>query len=349
MIEVLITNDSPAVRDYLYHILSADPALSVVGVVKNGQEAITFVQWHRPDVVVMDIVMPYMDGFEATRRIMETVPVPVVIVSGSSGPEETIKTFRALEAGALAVVKTPPGLSAPDATQAAKTLVDMVKLMSEVKVVRRWPRVHQAETLLSAGPQVRPRHPSGGIDLVAIGASTGGPAVLHTILSGLAKDLPVPLCIVQHIAPGFLPGMVAWLGQATGFPTRAATHGEPFLPGHAYLAPDGFHMGVSRDGRIILSHEAPEDGQRPAVSYLFRSVAQGFGARAVGVLLTGMGRDGATALKYMKDQGAVTIVQDRDSAVVHGMAGEALRLDAATYVLPPQEIAAALTQLVNNP
>jgi two-component system, chemotaxis family, protein-glutamate methylesterase/glutaminase len=186
------------------------------------------------------------------------------------------------------------------------------------------------------------------VQVVAIGASTGGPVVLQTILSGLPKNFAVPVLIVQHMAPGFVQGFADWLAQSSGFPVHIPTAGEYPRPGHAYVAPDGVHMGVGTGGRVILRRDEPEDGLRPAVSHLFRGVAQVFGRQAVGVLLTGMGRDGAEALKLMRERGAVTIAQDKKTSVVHGMPGEAIRLDAAMYVLPSENIAAALTGLVQQ-
>lgn len=154
--------------------------------------------------------------------------------------------------------------------------------------------------------------------------------------------------IVQHISLGFVDGFKEWLAGASKFPVHIASHGEQPLPGHAYIAPDGFHMGVGIGPRIVLSDDAPENGVRPSVAYLFRSVAQVMGSRAVGVLLTGMGRDGADELKAMKERGAITIAQDEESSVVYGMPGEAIKQDAADYILPPEEIAAVLTALVEN-
>jgi two-component system, chemotaxis family, protein-glutamate methylesterase/glutaminase len=220
--------------------------------------------------------------------------------------------------------------------------------MSEVKVVRRWSRSRIAPAVLPANGRTQLRAASAGVRLIGIGASTGGPLVLQTILSGLPKDFPVPLLIVQHIARGFLPGMVEWLSQTTGLRVHIAAHGAVPLPGHAYVAPDDFHLAVDAGGHMILAREEPESGLRPSVSYLFRSLAQTCGASAVGVLLTGMGKDGAVELKRMKDCGAFTIAQDRDSSIVHGMPGEAIELGATTQVLPADKIAGALIAQVGH-
>ncbi|MCG2739096.1 MAG: chemotaxis response regulator protein-glutamate methylesterase, partial [Syntrophaceae bacterium] len=268
------------------------------------------------------------------------------IVSASTSAKEVASTFRALEAGALAVVLRPPGMGHPEHETAARELIQMVKLMSEIKVVKRIPRVAKERTPV---PPLAPALKAGtGIQLVAIGASTGGPPVLQKILSGLPKDLTVPVLIVQHIAPGFVEGFVKWLAGASRFPLHIAAHGEQPKPGHGYVSPDGFHMGVGSGPRIVLSDHATENGLRPSVAYLFRTVAQVLGPRAVGVLLTGMGRDGAEGLKMLKDMGALTIAQDEASSIVHGMPGEAIKLDAATYVLPPEGIAAMLVTLAEK-
>jgi two-component system chemotaxis response regulator CheB len=180
---------------------------------------------------------------------------------------------------------------------------------------------------------------------VAVGVSTGGPPVLQTILAALPRNFSVPILLVQHIAPGFTQGFADWLAQSSGLPVQAPVQGQPILPGHVYVAPDGFHMAVGPQGQVHLNTEEPENGLRPSVSHLFRSVVHAYGPRAVGVLLTGMGKDGASELKLMKEQGAVTIVQDKETSVVHGMPGEAIRVGGATYVLLPEKIRMALTNL----
>ncbi|MBI4462806.1 MAG: chemotaxis-specific protein-glutamate methyltransferase CheB [Acidobacteria bacterium] len=348
MTKVLVVEDSPVLRELLVHILTSDPEIQVVGTASNGKEALEFLQANRPDVITMDIHMPKMDGLEATRRIMETQPRPIVIVSGSSTLGEATIAFRALEAGALAVVQRPRGMADPHYVASAEQLVQTVKLMSEVKVVRRWPRPGReaAAAVPSAVPPVELKRLPAEVEVICLGASTGGPQVLLTILSGLPKNFPVPLLVVQHMTPGFVQGFVEWLGQSSGFSVQVAAPGEYLRPGRAYVAPDGFHMGVDRTRRIVLSEHEPENGLRPSVSYLFRSVANVYGERAVGVLLTGMGRDGAEELKLMKEKGAVTIGQDEESSVVYGMPAEAVRLEAATYVLSFHRIATALAQLV---
>ena len=346
MIRVLIVEDSDTVLQFLTHVLASDPSIEVVGRARNGAEALDAVVRTKPDVVTMDIHMPQMNGFDATRQIMESHPTPIIIVSGSSDVKEIATTFRALEAGALALIPRPSGPGHLDHEATAKELVQTVKLMSEVKVVKRWPR-HRIQGVMPSPPPVKTLGTSVDTQIVAMGASTGGPVALQRILSGLPKDFPRPVLIVQHMAPGFIQGFVNWLAQSSSFKVRVAAHGESVLPGNIYVAPDSFQMGI-RGGRIFLTQDAPEHGLRPSVSYLFRSVADAYGAGAVGVLLTGMGTDGAEELKLMKDKGATTIAQDKESSIVYGMPGEAVKLDAASYVLPPDKIAAALSSLVRG-
>ena len=346
MIKVLVVEDSPVVREFLVHILGSDPAIRVVGTAHDGEEAIEAIARTRPDVITMDVHMPKMNGLDATRRIMETCPTPIVVVSGSTDPREVATTFEAMEAGALAVLRRPAGLGHPDYEATVRELVQTVKLMSEVKVVRRWPRARRDPVARPA--QARLDHAPGKVRIVALGASTGGPPVLQTILSQLPRDFPAPVLVVQHMAAGFVRGFIEWLGHSSRLPIHLAAHGEQILPGNVYVAPDELQMKVERGGRIALTRDAPENGLRPAVSYLFRSVAEVYGSDAVAGMLSGMGRDGADELKLLKDMGAATFAQDKDSSVVHGMPGEAIKLGAATFVLPPEKIAAVLSRLAKN-
>lgn len=343
-IKVLVADDSPLMLTLLVELLNGASDFEVIGAVEDGQAALDFLErtGTRPDVLLVDIHMPRLDGFEVTRRIMETRPLPIIICTATADPHELAVTFRSIEAGALACVQKPVALG-PDFEEKRRNLLQTLRLMAEVKVVRRWNRQHAA-----ASAPVSDRNPTSraaaapGIRFIGIGASTGGPPVLQTILSSLPRDFPVPLLIVQHIAPGFLGGMVGWLNETTGLRVHIAAHGAAPLPGHAYVAPDDFHLAADAGGRLRLVREAPETGLRPAVSYLFRSLANTCGPAAIGVLLTGMGKDGAAELKEMRNRGACTIAQDRETSVVHGMPGEAIERDAATLVLPADRIAGAL-------
>lgn len=342
-IKVMIVEDSPTARQLLHHVLAADPSLEVVGAARSAAEAMDMLLRTGPDVVTMDVHMPGVDGLALTRKIMESHPLPVVIVSASWRPGEVSKTFRAMEVGAVAVAPKPYGPGHPQFEADVEKLRQTVRLMSEIKVVRRWPRSQPNAAGESAPPPAVHRH---GIRVVAIGASTGGPPGLRTVLAGLTRDFPVPVLIVQHIAEGFLAGLAEWLEQVTRVPTHVATHGSLPLPGHAYLAPERMHMGLGRGTRIELSGAPPENGLRPSVAHLFASVAEQLGPRAAAVLLSGMGADGVREMKTLRDLGALTIAQDRETSTVFGMPGKAVEIGAAKYVLPPSRMVCVLKQAV---
>ncbi len=343
-IKVLVVEDSLVVRELISHILTGDPHIQVIGSAATGEEAVEAAARTRPDLITMDVNMPGINGYEATRRIMETCPVPIIIVSASYDPRDLSKTFRAMEAGALAILPPPLGPGHRESRARANELIRTVKLMSEIKVVRRWP---QSQTT-PAPPRIEARKTLAKIEIVTMGASTGGPVVLKQILEGLGVGFPAAVLVVQHMSPGFIPGLAEWLSRSTRWPVQVARHHKQLLPGQVYLAPDGFHMRVNRFGLIELSSGAPVNGMCPAISPLFSSVAEHYGPKAAGVLLTGMGSDGAAELALMKERGAVTIAQDKESSVVHGIPGEAIRLGAAMYVLGPEQIAQLLKALVEN-
>jgi two-component system chemotaxis response regulator CheB len=346
MINAFVIEDSPVARDYLVYILETDPEIRVMGTADSGEAALEFLARHRPDVILMDIHLPGIDGFETTRRIMSTSPVPIVVCTASIHFNEVHTAMRALEAGALAVLKKPKGLGDPDAEADAAAVIRTLKLMSEIKVVRRWNRAKAPAPVAAAPiPSDRIVHDAA---IVAIGASTGGPPVVARILSGLSPGFAAPILVVQHIASGFTAGFAEWLGTTSGLPVHVAQGGEIPLPGHVYVAPDDHHLRVGVRGELQTTRDEPHNGLRPSAGILFRSVAERFGRRAVGVLLTGMGRDGAEELKLMADKGALTVAQDEESCVVFGMPAEAIRLGAARFVFPPEKIAELLTVAVRR-
>jgi len=343
VIRVLIVDDSPSVRGFLRHILG-NAGLEVAGEAENGLRAVELAAELRPDVITMDMNMPILDGIAATQAIMETTPTPIIIVSGHWEPEKVAETFEALGAGALAILERPRFDDAGFERQ-KEHLVSTIRLMAEIKVVRRRARpVPDQPSHAAWQPRKLLRR-----ELVAVGASTGGPQALRAILADLPGDFPAPLAVVQHISRGFLPGLVQWLGSHSRLRLVIAEHGQTMKPGTVYFAPDDRHMLVTRDRLVRLSDEPPVGTLRPAIGHLFRSVAETYGSRAVGVLLTGMGREGARELKLMRDRGAVTIAQDKSTSIVYGMPGEAVKLGAATYVLPLESIAAKLLRVLEEP
>lgn len=338
-VRVLVVEDSPVARELLLHLLSSDPMLQVVGTARNGEQALEMVERLSPDVVTMDVVMPRMDGLEATRRIMEIAPVPIIIVSSTVNRREVSTTFEALRAGAVAAIPRPAGPGNPDFQTARLELVRTVKAMAEVKVIRRW---SSAAISPSAPPSL---NGEASPLVVAVGASTGGPEAIRRLVAGLPRDFPLPVLVVQHMAAGFLGGLAEWLGRFSALPVSLGEAHQPARPGRIYIAPDDHHMGISRELRLTLASTPPEKGVRPAVGFLFRSVREACGRRAAVVLLTGMGDDGVREMKALREAGAMTIAQDRESSVIYGMPGEAARVGAARFHLPPEEIARMLARM----
>lgn len=350
MINVLIVDDSLTTREFLKYIIELDPELRLTGEARTGDEAVRRVAEQRPDVVIMDIQMPGMDGYKATREIMETHPLPIIMYSSLVAPEKTENIFKAMQAGAVAVAQKPPGLANPESRPLVDKLLRTVKLMAEVKVVRRLPRKHSPQPARPVAKLLSARNLT-DVRIIAIGASTGGPPVIQRILKDLPRDFPVPIAIVQHIAAGFLPGMLEWLSRETPLKLKIAETGDALLPGQVCFAPEDADMGISGDGKLLIRRHSRNQGQvalnRP-ISHLFQSVAAHHGPYAIGILLTGMGNDGAAGLRQMMLSGAQTLIQDRETSTVFGMPAEALKLDAAQYVLSPSEIATFLTGLARQ-
>jgi len=216
--------------------------------------------------------------------------------------------------------------------------------MSEIKLVRRIKKTKGNNKSVNGREKLK----DGRYKLIATGASTGGPIALQKFLTNLPSNISVPILIVQHISAGFVKGFVEWLMNSTHYPIHVASDGEEALPGHVYVAPDNYHMGIDSRLRIFLSNDPPENGLRPAVSYLFKSCANYLGDKTIAVLLSGMGKDGSEELKLLKDNGYLTYAQDEKSSVVHGMPGEAIKLGGACHIYPPEEIGKSIQNVFNS-
>jgi two-component system chemotaxis response regulator CheB len=275
---------------------------------------------------------------------MQTTPVPIVIVSASVKSEEVQKSWQAVEAGAVAVLEKPRFMEKGQRSPDIDRLVRTVKLMSQVKVVRRWKRTSSAP-LIERDRRKKTLPKLRNVEIAAIGASTGGPPVLQSIFSQLPADFAVPILVVQHIAPGFSEGFVEWLSKSTPLELTLAVDGQRIEPGCIYVAPDECQMRVRKTRRISVTPDEAVNGHAPSVSCLFQSVAESFGQDSIGILLTGMGRDGANELKTMRDCGALTIAQEKESCIVYGMPGEAEKLGAAEHFLAPEAITGMLKKL----
>ena len=340
MPRVLVVDDSPASRRLLTHILGGAEDVTVVGEAMNGAEALRMTSRLKPDVITMDVQMPVMDGFEATRRIMSLTPTPILMISAVQ-PDEVAWSFKAIEAGALTVLAKPPGPLSPQFDAQAAMLVRTVKELAQVKVVTR----HLPRNIrpVSARPSGRPR---AEVKIVAIGASTGGPAALAKVVSGLPADFDVPVLVVQHIGGGFDRGLVEWLDGVGQVRVSLAAQGKSLEPGNVYVAPHDRHLGVSRAGRILLSDAPPIGGHRPSATHLFHSVASAFGPNAIGVIMTGIGTDGCDGIRVLRQMGGTVLAQDRESSVVYGMPRAVVDAGLADRVVGLESIAAVITSLV---
>jgi two-component system chemotaxis response regulator CheB len=338
-IRVLIVEDSRVIREFLEHIIGQDPRLVIVGSVGTAEEALLLLDRVSPDVISMDIRLPGMNGFEATRRIMAERPTPIVVVSASVECEDLRITMNALQAGALTVLEKPVGTASADYEALAERLCTQLAIMSQVNVVRRRvpakfePRPERLAVLQTADYR-----------MLGIVASTGGPNALVRLLEGLGPDFPLPIVVVQHITASFLPGFASWLEGVSPFSVCIVGDRKAVAPGTIYLAAPDRHLRVELGG-VRLDAGDPVCAQRPSGTVLFESMAKTLGARALGVLLTGMGEDGAEGLLQIRNQGGYTIAENESTAVVYGMPGEAVRLGAVCESLPLPAIAPRIREI----
>lgn len=353
LIRVLVAEDSPTARALLVGMLSSASGLEVIGEATNGIDAVEMTKRLRPDVVTMDIQMPGLDGFEATKRIMIEAPTPIVIIS-SLDVKSVEFSMEALRAGALAVLPKPVGPTSGDFGQVSRYLAATVRSMSQVKLVQRSRDTARHKAYGSAATPAIAASPGAMLTpptapkVIAIAASTGGPAACHKIFGELPADFPVPILLVQHMALGFAEGFAKWLDGSSALRVKIARAGEPIRRGTAYLAPDDQHLGVSERSTVVLSTAPPVGSFRPSGSFLFESVARVFGAAAMGVILTGMGSDGVDGLRTIKEVGGRILAQDEASSEIFGMPGAAVAAGLADMVLPLGGIAAQLRRMASS-
>lgn len=375
-IRVVVVDNSAVMRRVITGLIEQDPAIQVVGTARNGREAIDLVIELRPDIVTMDVRMPIMDGLATTEHLMAYCPTPILVVTASLARHDIDITFRMLAAGALEIFEKPSGADPHSLERAGHALIRRIKVLARVKVVthlrgRRKPATaveapgandiarrgdklarRRDETMDSyqakPHPAAPPRQPAGAatpdFSLVVIGASTGGPRIVNQLLASLPSNLPAAILVIQHIAAGFSTGMADWLAHASTLPVALAREGHPIRPGEVLVAPDQHDLLITRDRSIHLS-ESPLLIQRPSIDISMQAAAEVFGSRAIGVLLTGMGRDGAFGMLAIKRANGHTIAQDEATSTIFGMPRAAIQLGAAIEVLPASRIAGRLAEL----
>jgi two-component system chemotaxis response regulator CheB len=342
-IHVLIADDSPLIRDILFHMLSSTDDIGIVGQAENGADAVRMTARLSPDVITMDIRMPRMDGLEAIRQIMQKTPTPIIVVANSIHDSDFNISFRAIEAGALTVVEKPRGLTTKEYQTIQNRLVAAVRMVANLKVVARWPGAAIPGAALALPPSLQNRL----VQMVAIAASTGGPGVLKQIFSQLPEDFAFPIVVVQHITSGFVEHMVSWLNDEVKINVATAKSGDRIQAGKILIAPSDYHLSIAPGGVIRLENTAPIKGQRPSADRFFASVAQTYSSSAVGIILTGMGDDGADGIEALGKTGAHIIAQNEQSSVVFGMPSQAIQRGVVDSVLSPDEIAKTLIELHN--
>lgn len=339
-VSVLVVDDSLIARQLICEGLNKDPDLEVIGTCADGKEAIAAVKELRPQVVTMDVDMPVMDGLTAVEHIMAECPTPILVLTADPRHQAPELTCRALELGALGLQIKPSIDDPPEKWDLTKEL----KLLSQVRVIRHL-RGPKRTAMLPRPPGTVPP-PSVG--LVAIAASTGGPQILHRLLSELPPDFPAPIVIVQHINAAFAESLAGWLANSSKLKVRLAQDGEPLIPGHVLVAPPGQHTVIPFRGRVALKPGVERDGHMPSGTVLLESAAKAYGRRALGVILTGMGEDGAEGMLAIKQAGGVTLGQNEESCVVFGMPGAAVERKAVDHLVHGDEVASALMRLVRG-
>jgi two-component system chemotaxis response regulator CheB len=352
-VRVLVVDDSAFMRKVLRELLESDPAIQVVGTARDGRDGVAQALALQPDVVTMDLEMPRLDGFGALRELMSVRPTPVVMVSShtSEGAEATV---RALAMGAVDFVAKPSGSISLNMHVTRDELVAKVKgaagatprfrrVLAELPPLRREAK-RTAPALFGEGGRLEaiPKR------VVIIGCSTGGPGALHQIIPRLPADLSAGYLIVQHMPAGFTKSLATRLDEIAAIHVKEAEDGDRVRPGLALMAPGGFHMGVTPEGSILLNQEPPQHGVRPAVDKLFESAVPVFGDRLIGVILTGMGYDGARGMASLKKRGGKTIAEDASTCVVYGMPKVVAELGLADQILPVHEIPDAIARLVRE-
>ncbi len=328
-----VVNDLRLAVEAVKRALATMPGVTIAWIAENGEQAVARCREDRPDVVLMDMIMPVMDGVEATRRIMKATPCPILVVTATVEGNAS-KVFEALGAGALDAVATP-GIAADGGAVNAEPLVRKIRMIALVA------GIGGSTSAQPAAASTAPVHHGVG-PLVAIGASTGGPQALAVVLRAISAPAPWPIVIVQHIDTMFASGLADWLARETGHVVRTARDGDLFEPGRVLIADTEDHLIVDSGGRLRYTEQPRELPFRPSVDVFFDSLASTGAAAGVAVILTGMGRDGAQGMGKLKAAGWTAIAQDQATSVVWGMPGAAVEIGAASRVLPIEAIGSAV-------
>lgn len=345
MIRVMIVEDSASVREMLVFAFASEPDIEIAGVAHDGQEAVDLVVKLKPDIILMDINMPRLNGYEAAQKIMQENPVPILLMSATWDINEVEKIVKSMHIGVLGVYEKPYGPGHPHFQELYNKLLLDLRLMSDVKVIRRWNHADKySKGVFKSLQKIECPH---SCSVVLIGSSTGGPPILHTILKALPRDYPLPILVAQHMSCEFIESFIEWLNGECALHVKKAQEGEKVLGGTVYIAPAKYHLALKKR-RITLIKAEEDELIIPSVSKLFDSVIQDNPAESVAILLSGMGSDGAQEMKKFKDAGAITIGQNEATSVVFGMANEAIKQGGIEFVLSPDGITELLQSIQNT-
>ncbi|HBO84415.1 MAG TPA: chemotaxis response regulator protein-glutamate methylesterase [Deltaproteobacteria bacterium] len=331
----------------LKRMLSLSPDIEVVGTACNGKEALEMIPKLDPHVICADIHMPVMDGIKFTKEVMARHPMPILVISVSVKKDKpSSNVFNMLAAGAIDISPKPHAGTDAEIQESAVELARKVRILSGVKIIRRV----KPSTELKKEIHLAPSTAKGRLGdlkpkIIVIGASTGGPVALQEVLRKLPEDFSLPVVCVQHISEGFLNGLVEWLSSQCKMKVEIARTGESPLTGTIYFPEEGRHLMFDKEGRFVSAEDMPYEGHRPSITVTFRSAVCYYGNAVLGVLLTGMGRDGAEGMLAVKEAGGITIAQDKETSIVFGMPKQAIDLGAAKYIASPDEIGEMLMQI----
>ncbi|MCP4200189.1 MAG: chemotaxis-specific protein-glutamate methyltransferase CheB [Proteobacteria bacterium] len=382
MIRVLIAEDSPVVQRVLVALFTKkELGIEVVGVANNGAEAVAMCRTLKPDLVTMDLFMPEMDGLEATKRIMDECPTRIVIVSSMVNANDMQTSFEAMHCGAVEVIEKPHGALSGNYDVVQKKLGQIVEQMMEASPENRFSWLEDNSQTATGGNSGRPMKRSRAMEeqvfrpsiapealksvpgaytlgdivpvdfvpeVICIGGSTGAPAVLCDVLGHLPRSFPIPIVVAQHISKGFGRGMVQWLDSTISLDVIVAKNAGLICPGCVLVAPDDSHLEFGSKTKVKLVKPSIKDYYVPSVNHLFNSAAKVFGRQSLGIILSGMGRDGAKGLLRMRKAGGITLAQNEESSVVYGMPKEASAKGAVVLEMTPPEMIVQLLSIGKN-
>lgn len=338
MIRLMLVEDSPTIREMFIYTLASENDIEIVAIAEDGEEAINLARKVGPDIILMDIEMPKLNGYEAAEMIMGTNPCPILLMSAAWDIDDIRETSINRNIGALGVYEKPYGPGHPHFKELYNKIVTDIRLMSDVHVIKRHTKKHHP---IKSEPRAKMRVKR---SLVMIGASTGGPPILQSILNALPADYPLPILVAQHMSSDFVNSLIEWLDDQCSLKIKKAEEGEKIHGGYVYIAPAEYHLCLNGD-RIKLVKSDKEELTVPSVSKLFSSIHPFYADKIVAILLSGMGNDGADSITELKNNGALTLAQNEVTSIVFGMAKEAEKLGGIEFILPPEEIIGFLLEI----